>query len=101
MAAFDDEWVDHTQATTFEAYVSAVEDILRGWRLAHQGTVPEETPIVQTKSLEYDGMKWHLSLYNYLSVTDTETIAQSILECSASSEVPRGAVAPPIFTAVD
>ena len=94
MAAFDDEWVDHTHATSFEAYVASVEDILRGWKLAHQGTVPGATPTVQTKLLEYDSMKWHISLYNFMSVTDANSIARSISECNPSSPTSGGEKVP-------
>ena len=94
MAAFDDEWVDHTHATSFEAYVALVEDILRGWKLAHQGTVPGATPTVQTKLLEYDSMKWHISLYNFMSVTDANSIARSISECNPSSPTSDGEKVP-------
>ena len=64
-----DEWVDHTHATTYEAFVAAVEVVTKNtWGLAGQGAA---LPVMQrmgqevdlTEVVKYEDVMWSLTLH--------------------------------------
>ena len=64
-----DEWVDHTHATTYEAFVAAVEVVAKNtWGLAGQGTAPPSLQsmgreVDLTEVVKYDDVMWSLTLH--------------------------------------
>ena len=74
-----DDWVDYTQATTYEAFVAAVEMVAKNtWKLSGQGVA---SPIIVNKYnarmkvveiVKYDNVEWSLSFHCDNRSSETE-----------------------------